>query len=81
MLMLMITLLDSSQNKMPQLPEAAGPQLHTYFIYRWRRSEKGRVHKVSGLFFYIAGCQYRKIPKKREECSLKHESGEHMKQV
>lgn len=33
MLMLIVTLLDSSQNKMPQLPKGAGTQLHTDTLF------------------------------------------------
>lgn len=41
MLMLIVTLLDSSQNKMPQLPEGAGIQLHTDTLFIGGGDQRG----------------------------------------
>lgn len=66
MLMLIVTLLDSSQNKMPQLPKGAGTQLHTdtLFIGGGDQREGGFIRSAV-CFFYIAGWHFRQTTKTR----------------
>lgn len=52
-LMLIITLLDSSQNKMPQLPEGAGTQLHTDTLFIGRGDQKEDGFRRSCCLFFI----------------------------
>lgn len=57
MVMLIVTLLDSSQNKMPQLPEGAGTQLHTdtLFIGGGDQREDGFTRSAVCFFTSLDG--------------------------